>query len=64
MQYKSAVITINRITLAAILVDADHTYPSPGARLIAEAQRYFATLPILLVSPRVSGFSCSFVHFD
>jgi hypothetical protein len=64
MQYKSAVITINRVTLAALLVDADLTYPAPGARLIADAQRYFPALPIILVSPRAGGFSRSFAHFD
>lgn len=57
MQYPTAVITINRIALAAILVDPDRTYPAPGVRLIAEAQRYFPTLSIILVSPRISGFS-------
>lgn len=64
MQYPAAIITINHLTLAAILVDPDQTYPAPGARLIAEAQRYFPTLPIILVSPRIGGFSRSFAHFD
>lgn len=64
MQYPSAVISINCVKLAAILVEPDQTYPAPGTRLIAEAQRYFPTLPIILVSPRISGFSRSFAHFD
>ena len=64
MQYKSTVITINRVTLAAILVEYDQTYVAPGGLLIAQAQRYFPTLPIILVSPRVGGFSRSFAHFD
>lgn len=64
MQYPAAVILANHLTLAAILVDIDRTYPEPGARLIAEAQRYFPTLPIILVSPRIGGFSRSFAHFD
>ncbi|MYM81125.1 hypothetical protein GTP44_04020 [Duganella sp. FT50W] len=64
MQYLSAVIVLNHLTLAAILVDPDQTYPEPGARLIAEAQPYFPTLPIILVSPRIGGFSRSFAHFD
>lgn len=64
MQLQSAIITIKGITLAAILVDPDQTYPEPGARLIIALQRYFPTLPILLVSPRIGGFSRSFAHFD
>lgn len=52
------------MTLAAILVDDELTYPAPCARLIAEVQRYFSTLPIILVSPRIGGFSRSFTHFD
>lgn len=64
MQYPAAVIRIQKVRLAAILVPTDGTYPEPGARLIAEAQRYFPTLPIILVSPRIGGFSRSFAHFD
>jgi hypothetical protein len=64
MQLQSAIITIKGITLAAILVDPDQTYPEPGARLIIALQRYFPTLPILLVSPRIGGFSRSCAHFD
>lgn len=64
MQYLAAVITVSQVPLAAILVDPDQTYPAPGSRLIAQAQRYFPTLPIILVSPRVSAFSRSFAHFD
>lgn len=64
MQYLSAVITVNRLTIAAILVDPGQTYPAPGASLVAEAHRYFPTLPIILLSPRIGGFSRSFAHFD
>jgi hypothetical protein len=64
MQYPVAIVTIKRLTLAAILVEPDQTYPVPGARLIADVQRYFPALPIILVSPRIGGFSRSFAHFD
>ncbi len=64
MQYLAAVITVHRTTLAAILVDPELAYPTPGARLIADARRYFPTLPIILLSPRMGGFSRSFAHFD
>lgn len=63
MPYLSALVTINRLTLLSILVDPDQTYPVPGARLIAEAQRDFPALPIILVSPRIGGFSRS-LHSD
>jgi hypothetical protein len=59
MQYPAAIITVERNALAAILVDPDLTYPAPGARLIAEAQRYFPTLPIISVPPGIGGFSRS-----
>lgn len=64
MRFLSAILTTNRITLAVILVDPHSTYPAPGAAILAHAQRYFPTLPILLLSPRVDGFSRSFAHFD
>ncbi|MYN42695.1 hypothetical protein GTP55_25455 [Duganella sp. FT109W] len=64
MQYPSAVVTINHLTVAAFLVDSYQTYTAPGTRLIAGVQRYFPTLPIILVSPRIGGFSRSFAHFD
>ncbi|MYN25458.1 hypothetical protein [Duganella levis] len=64
MQYSSAVLLINHMRLAAILVEPDQTYPAPGTRLIAAAQRNFPPLPIILVSPRIGGFSRSFAHFD
>jgi hypothetical protein len=60
----AAVIAIGRVTLAVVLVPLEDTYPEPGARRIAEAQRAFPALPIMLVSPRVQGFSRSFAHFD
>jgi hypothetical protein len=55
---------VRQFSLAVILVDPELTYTTPGARLIAEAQRYFPALPIILVSPRIGGFSRSFAHFD
>ncbi|KQQ40258.1 hypothetical protein ASF61_05625 [Duganella sp. Leaf126] len=60
----AAILTIGRLTLAVVLVPADSTYPEPGARLVAEAQRVFPTLPIMLVSPREGGFSRSYAQFD
>lgn len=63
-QYPSAIIRVKHLSLAAILVDPNQTYPASGARLILQAQRYFPTLPIILVSPRVGGFSRSYAEFD
>lgn len=64
MPLTAAIVTIGRVTLAVVLVPLEETYPEPGARRIADAQRVFPTLPIMLVSPRVQGFSRSFAHFD
>lgn len=64
MENLVSVIEINRLRIAAILVDAEQTYPEPGAQMISVSQLYFPTLPIILLSPRVGGFSRSFAHFD
>ncbi|MET0319399.1 MAG: hypothetical protein ABW069_01620 [Duganella sp.] len=64
MTLTAAIMTIGRVTLAVVMVPLEDTYAEPGARRIAEAQRVFPTLPIMLVSPRVGGFSRSFAHFD
>lgn len=64
MLLNAAIITIKRITLAAVLVDIESTYPAPGAALILAAQPYFPTLPILLISPRIAGFSRTFAMFE
>jgi len=47
-----------------MLVDADSTYSEPAAAVLAQAERYFPTLPIILVSPRVNGFSRTYATFD
>lgn len=64
MEVTAAVITIRHLTLAMILVPPELTHPVPGAQLIADAVRIFPTLPVMLVSPRVGGFSRSYAHFD
>ena len=64
MEFTAAVINIRQLTLAVILVPIESTYPEPGARLVAEAQRVFPTLPIMLVSPREGGYSRTYAHFD
>lgn len=64
MELTATVITIRHLTLAVILAPIDCTYPEPGARLIAAAQRVFPTLPIMLVSPRQGGYSRTYAHFD
>lgn len=64
MELTAAVITIRQLTLAVVLVPVDLTYPEPGERMIADAQRVFPTLPIMLVSPREGGYSRTFAHFD
>ena len=47
-----------------VLVDIESTYPAVGGALLQRAQPYFPTLPIILLSPRVSGFSRSYATFD
>lgn len=57
-------MTINRTRIAVVLVEPEQTYPEPAAAILAEAQRYFPTFPIILVSPRVDGFSRTYATFD
>lgn len=56
MQDWTAILTINTLSLAAILVEPDQTYPDPSARRISEAQRYFPTLPIIQAFPCSGAF--------
>ncbi|QKY08738.1 hypothetical protein [Janthinobacterium lividum] len=64
MQLCAAIIKIKQIQLAVVQVEPEHTWPSTGPAALLRAQRFFPTLPILLLSPRVSGFSRSYSTFD
>jgi hypothetical protein len=61
---QAAIITIKQVTLAVVLVDLESTYPASGAAMLQRAQLYFPTLPILLLTPRVGGFSRSYATFE
>lgn len=64
MQLCAAIINIKQIQLAVIQVDPEHTWPTTAPAVLMHAQRYFPTLPILLLAPRVGGFSRSYATFD
>ena len=64
MQLCAAVIKIKQIQLAVVQVEPEHTWPSTGPAALLHAQRFFPTLPILLLSPCVGGFSRSYSTFD
>ena len=64
MQLCAAIITIKQVQLAVVQVEPEHTWPGTGPAALRHAQRFFPTLPILLLSPRVSGFSRSYSAFD
>lgn len=64
MHFRAAIITIKKIRLAVVLVDLESTYPAAGAALLQRAQLVFPTLPIILLSPRISGFSRSYATFE
>lgn len=64
MQVRAAIIKIKHIQLAVVSVEPEHTWPGTGPAALVHAQRFFPTLPILLLSPRVGGFSRSFSTFD
>lgn len=52
------------IRLAAVLVDAESTYPAPAQAMLRRAGQVFPTLPILLLSSRIGGFSHSYAAFN
>jgi hypothetical protein len=64
MYLRAALITIKQVTLAVVQVDPESTYPVPGAVMLQRAQLIFPTLPIVLLSPRVGGFSRSYATFE
>lgn len=64
MQLCAAIIKIKQIQLAVVQVEPEHTWPSTGPAMLVHAQKFFPTLPILLLSPRVGGFSRSYATFD
>lgn len=64
MQLCAAIIKIKQIQLAVVQVEPGHTWPSTGPAALLHAQQFFPTLPILLLSPRVGGFSHNYAAFD
>jgi len=64
MQLCAAIIKIKQIQLAVVQVEPEHTWPGTGPAALSHAQLFFPTLPILLLAPRVGGFSRSYSMFD
>lgn len=64
MQLCAAIIQIKQIQLAVIKVEPEHTWPTTGPAALVHAQLFFPTLPVLLLAPRVGGFSRSYSTFD
>ncbi|MGV8869312.1 MAG: hypothetical protein ACOH2S_20525 [Janthinobacterium svalbardensis] len=64
IQVRAAIIKIKQIQLAVVRVEPEHTWPGTGPAALVHAQLFFPTLPILLLSPRVGGFSRSYSTFD
>ncbi|MGK5080491.1 hypothetical protein [Janthinobacterium sp. HLX7-2] len=62
--FYGAIITVKNIRLAVVRVAPEHTWPVTGAAMLKCAQAFFPTLPIVLLSPRVGGFSRSYATFD
>lgn len=64
MQVCAAIIRIKHIHLAVVQVEPEQTWPGTGPAALAHAQLFFPTLPILLLAPRVGGFSRTYSTFD
>jgi len=63
MQLCAAIVHIKQIRLALVQVDPEQTYPAPAEALLEQIQSAFP-FPIVLVSPRIQGFSRTFAHFQ
>jgi len=63
MQLCAAIVDIKNIRLALVRVNPDQTYPAPAKALLERIQPAFP-FPIVLVSPRIQGFSRTFAHFQ
>jgi len=55
---------VKGVRLAAVLVDAEATYPAAAQTVLARAALVFPTLPVILLSPRIGGFSHSYAAFN
>ncbi|PHV25836.1 hypothetical protein CSQ93_21710 [Janthinobacterium sp. BJB426] len=64
MQLCAAIINIKQTQLAVVQVEPEHTLPTTAPAALMRAQRYFPTLPILLLSPRIGDFSRSYATFN
>jgi len=64
MIVRSAILKLGRAKVAAFLVEPDLTYPAPGAAYIAQVRHLHPTLPIMLIAPRVQGFSRTYAVFE
>ena len=64
MQLCAAIIKIKQIQLAVVQVEPEHTWPGTGPAALVHAQLFLPNLPILLLTPRVGGFSRSYATFD
>ncbi len=62
--FPAAIVTILGSPRAVILVSNEEVYPSPGMMIIRAAEQYFPTMPIMLIAPRVDGFSKTFALWD
>lgn len=60
----AAIIAIHGTPTAVVLVGDEQTYPEPAAALIQDVQRYFPTMGVMLIAPRVGGFSRTWAHWD
>jgi hypothetical protein len=64
VRLRAAIITVKRITLAVVQVDEESTYPATGQAMLRQAELIFRALPIVLLGPRIGGFSRSYATFD
>ncbi|MDX8121594.1 hypothetical protein SKZ59_07425 [Janthinobacterium sp. GMG2] len=60
----TATISILGVHLALVLVDPEFTYPHQAQRMLKFVERALFAAPIILLSPRVCGFSRAYATFN
>lgn len=59
-----ATVNILQVRLALVLVDPEYTYPHLAQKILNFVQVSISATPIILLSPRILGFSKAYATFD
>ena len=60
----TATVNILNVRLALVLVDPEFTYPLQAQKMLQYVQRALCATPIILLSPRILGYSRAYATFN